>query len=163
MSDGGRLWVSGPNVMLGYLHSDALGILQPPLGGWHDTGEAISADREGFFTLHGRAERVVRVEGEVVSLDTTEALASALWPHARHAAVAVADRRKAIRIVLVTTAKDADRNALQQSATNAGRSQKALPAEIVKVGELPRTEAGKTDYSRVSDIARTQKGRARAA
>jgi acyl-[acyl-carrier-protein]-phospholipid O-acyltransferase/long-chain-fatty-acid--[acyl-carrier-protein] ligase len=163
LTDGGRLWICGPNVMLGYLHGDAPGIPQPPLGGWHDTGEAVSADREGFFTLHGRAERVVAAEGEVVSLDKIEALANALWPHARHAAVSVTDRRKAVRIVLVTTASDADRNALQQSAAAAGYSEKALPAEIVKVEELPRTEAGKIDYSRVSDIARSQRGRARAA
>jgi acyl-[acyl-carrier-protein]-phospholipid O-acyltransferase/long-chain-fatty-acid--[acyl-carrier-protein] ligase len=57
MTEGGRLWVSGPNVMAGYLRTEAPGILQPPLGGWHDTDEAVSADREGFLVLHGRAER----------------------------------------------------------------------------------------------------------
>jgi acyl-[acyl-carrier-protein]-phospholipid O-acyltransferase/long-chain-fatty-acid--[acyl-carrier-protein] ligase len=165
MTDGGgRLWVCGPNVMLGSVQNDAPGILQPPLGGWHDTGEAVSTDREGFFTLHGRAERVVSVEGEIVSLDKIEALANGLWPQARHAAVAVTDRRKAARVVLVTTANDANRDSLRQSATAAGHSEKTLPAEIAKVEELPRTETGKTDYSRVSDIARSQRGRrARAA
>ena len=163
MTDGGRLWLCGPNVMLGYLHGDAPGILQPPLGGWYDTGEAVSADREGYFTLHGRAERIVAVAGEIVSLDTVEALANALWPHARHAAVAVADRRKTVRIVLVTTENDASRDALLQSAEAAGLSEKVAPADIVKVKELPGTEAGRTDYARVSDIARTQKNRARAA
>jgi acyl-[acyl-carrier-protein]-phospholipid O-acyltransferase/long-chain-fatty-acid--[acyl-carrier-protein] ligase len=55
INDSGRLWISGPNVMLGAIRDDAPGILQPPLGGWHDTGEAVSMDREGFFTLHGPA------------------------------------------------------------------------------------------------------------
>jgi acyl-[acyl-carrier-protein]-phospholipid O-acyltransferase/long-chain-fatty-acid--[acyl-carrier-protein] ligase len=55
IDDGGRLWISGPNVMLGAVRDDAPGILQPPLGGWHDTGEAVSTDREGFFTLRGPA------------------------------------------------------------------------------------------------------------
>ncbi|MDN5928061.1 MAG: AMP-binding protein [Hyphomicrobiales bacterium] len=160
---GGRLWICGPNVMLGRVQSDAPGILQPPLGGWHDTGEAVSADREGFFTLHGRAERVVAVEGEVVSLDKIEALANGLWPHAQHAAVAVADRRKAIRIALVTTTGDANRDALRKSARAAGWSEKIASAEIVKIAELPLTEAGKVDYFRVSEIARSHKGRARAA
>jgi acyl-[acyl-carrier-protein]-phospholipid O-acyltransferase/long-chain-fatty-acid--[acyl-carrier-protein] ligase len=164
MTDGGgRLWVCGPNVMLGYLHSDAPGILQPPLGGWHDTGEAVSIDREGFFTLHGRAERVVAMDGEILSLDNLEALANGLWPQARHAVVAVTDRRKAVRIVLVTTADDADRNVLRQSVREAGRPEKIASAEIIKVAELPRTEAGKIDYSRVSEIARSQRRRARAA
>jgi acyl-[acyl-carrier-protein]-phospholipid O-acyltransferase/long-chain-fatty-acid--[acyl-carrier-protein] ligase len=57
MTEGGRLWVSGPNVMAGYLRTEAPGILQPPLGGWHDTDEVVAADREGFLTLHGCAER----------------------------------------------------------------------------------------------------------
>jgi acyl-coenzyme A synthetase/AMP-(fatty) acid ligase len=65
--------------------------------------------------------------------------------------------------VLVTTADDAERNALRQSATEAGWPEKIASAEIVKVAELPLTEAGKIDYSRVSEIARGQRGRARAA
>jgi acyl-[acyl-carrier-protein]-phospholipid O-acyltransferase/long-chain-fatty-acid--[acyl-carrier-protein] ligase len=61
MADGGRLWISGPNVMLGTLRGDAPGILQPPLAGWHDTGEAVSTDREGFFSRHGRADGIAAV------------------------------------------------------------------------------------------------------
>jgi acyl-[acyl-carrier-protein]-phospholipid O-acyltransferase/long-chain-fatty-acid--[acyl-carrier-protein] ligase len=164
MTDGGgRVWIYGPNVMLGHVRSDAPGILQPPLGGWHDTGEAVSADREGYFTLYGHAERIVAVEGEILSLDKVEVLANGLWPHARHAAVAVANRRKAIRIVLMTTADEPLRDALLRSALEAGWSEKIVPVEIVKVAELPLTEAGKVDYSRVSEIVRSQRGRARAA
>jgi len=163
VTDGGRLWICGPNIMLGYVRSDAPGILQPPLGGWHDTGEAVSTDREGFFTPYGRAERVVAMESEIVSLDKVEGLANGLWPHARHAAVAVTDRRKAVRIALVTTANEAARDVLLQSARKAGWPEKTAPAEIIKVAELPLTEAGKVDYSRVSEIARSQRGRARAA
>jgi acyl-[acyl-carrier-protein]-phospholipid O-acyltransferase/long-chain-fatty-acid--[acyl-carrier-protein] ligase len=149
--------------MLGHVRSDAPGILQPPLGGWHDTGEAVSTDREGFFTLHGRAERVVAIEGEIVSLDDVEALANGSWPLARHAAVAIADKRKPARIVLVTTAREANREALRKSAVQAGYSEKTVPAEILKVEELPQTEAGVVDYSRVSGIARTHRRGARAA
>ena len=58
LADGGRLWISGPNVMLGRIGGEAPGILQPPLGGWHDIGDAVSTDREGFFTRHGRADSV---------------------------------------------------------------------------------------------------------
>jgi acyl-[acyl-carrier-protein]-phospholipid O-acyltransferase/long-chain-fatty-acid--[acyl-carrier-protein] ligase len=154
MADGGRVWISGPNVMLGSMHGDTPGILQPPLGGWHDTGEAVSTDREGFFTLHGHAERIVTIEGEIVSLDNVEALANAAWPRARHAAVAIAEKRKPARIVLVTTAREADRETLRKSAEQAGHSEKAVPSEVLKVEELPRTEAGAVDYPRVSGIAR---------
>src|SRR5690606_22584663 len=37
----GRLWVRGPNVMLGYLRAEAPGLLQPPPEGWYDTGDIV--------------------------------------------------------------------------------------------------------------------------
>ena len=64
VDEGGRLWISGPNVLLGAIHDDAPGILQPPLGGWHDTGEIVSVDREGFFTLKGPAAEPLPATGE---------------------------------------------------------------------------------------------------
>jgi acyl-[acyl-carrier-protein]-phospholipid O-acyltransferase/long-chain-fatty-acid--[acyl-carrier-protein] ligase len=38
LSEGGRLYVRGPNVMAGYLLADRPGVLVPPDDGWHDTG-----------------------------------------------------------------------------------------------------------------------------
>ena len=38
----------GPNVMLGYLKADQPGLLVRPEEGWHDTGDIVSIDREGF-------------------------------------------------------------------------------------------------------------------
>lgn len=78
VAEGGRLHVAGPNVMLGYLKADRPGRIQPPLGGWHDTGDVVSIDAEGF----------VRVAGEMVALGAVEDLAAGLWPDARHAALA---------------------------------------------------------------------------
>ncbi len=44
IEDGGRLVVSGPNVMLGYLRAEAPGRLEPPAGGSYDTGDIVSVD-----------------------------------------------------------------------------------------------------------------------
>ena len=52
---GGRLWVRGPNVMLGYLRYEQPGILQPPKDGWYDTGDIVDIDAQGFVTILGRA------------------------------------------------------------------------------------------------------------
>ncbi len=56
---GGRLLVKGPNIMLGYLLVDEPGRLQTvksSLGeGWHDTGDVVSVDENGFVTIEGRA------------------------------------------------------------------------------------------------------------
>ncbi len=44
VDEGGRLYVSGPNVMLGYLRVENPGVLEPPAEGWHDTGDIVTID-----------------------------------------------------------------------------------------------------------------------
>ena len=99
----GRLFVKGPNVMLGYIKPESPGVIQPPEGGWHDTGDVVSIDDEGYIAIKGRLKRFAKIGGETVSLAVVESIASALWPDNYHAAVALPDGRKGEQIVLVTT------------------------------------------------------------
>ncbi|MDH5552774.1 MAG: acyl-[ACP]--phospholipid O-acyltransferase, partial [Nitrosomonas sp.] len=39
---GGKLLVSGPNVMQGYYSSEQPGVIVPPRNGWYDTGDIVS-------------------------------------------------------------------------------------------------------------------------
>ena len=41
IDEGGRLFVKGPNVMLGYLRADNPGVLEAPPDGWYDTGDIV--------------------------------------------------------------------------------------------------------------------------
>src|SRR5262249_58962680 len=75
VEDGGRLLVRGPNVMLGYLRADQPGVLEPPLEGWHDTGDIVTIDDDGFVAIKGRAKRFAKIGGEMVSLAAVEAMA----------------------------------------------------------------------------------------
>ena len=45
LKEGRRLYVRGPNVMAGYLLPDRPGVLVPPSGGWHDTGDIVTDRR----------------------------------------------------------------------------------------------------------------------
>jgi acyl-[acyl-carrier-protein]-phospholipid O-acyltransferase/long-chain-fatty-acid--[acyl-carrier-protein] ligase len=56
----GRLWIRGPNVLLGSMSEEAPGVLQPPLGGWHDTGRRVAIDREGYLRLAAAAEPMAK-------------------------------------------------------------------------------------------------------
>jgi acyl-[acyl-carrier-protein]-phospholipid O-acyltransferase/long-chain-fatty-acid--[acyl-carrier-protein] ligase len=92
IADGGRLLVRGPNVMLGYVRVERPGVIEPPADGWHDTGDIVALDGDGFVTIKGRARRFAKIAGEMVSLAAIEALAAKLWPEAQ--SVAVARRRR---------------------------------------------------------------------
>ncbi|RVC72876.1 2-acyl-glycerophospho-ethanolamine acyltransferase, partial [Mesorhizobium sp. M4A.F.Ca.ET.022.05.2.1] len=122
IDDAGRLWLDGPNMMMGYMTADRPGELQP-LNGWHDTGDIVSVDRDGFITIRGRAKRFAKIAGEMVSLGAVEMLVQSLWPEERHAAVAVPDKRRGERIVLVTTADDASPEELRAFGKKAGAAE----------------------------------------
>jgi acyl-[acyl-carrier-protein]-phospholipid O-acyltransferase/long-chain-fatty-acid--[acyl-carrier-protein] ligase len=153
VTEGGRLFVRGPNVMLGYLRAEKPGVLEPPPGGWHDTGDIVSIDADGFITIRGRAKRFAKIAGEMVSLAAVEALAAELWPKALSAVVALADARKGERLVLVTEAAETTREAMLRLAREKGVSELAVPAKILRVAKLPVLGSGKADYVAIKALA----------
>ncbi|MER9822970.1 AMP-binding protein [Mesorhizobium sp. M0115] len=162
ISDAGRLWLDGPNLMMGYMTADRPGELQP-LEGWHDTGDIVSVDREGFITIRGRAKRFAKIAGEMVSLGAVEMLVQSLWPEEHHAVVAVPDRRRGERLVLVTTADSANPDELREFGKKAGAAELMVPNDIVKVEEIPVLGSGKTDYVSTRKLALERLGLSAAA
>src|SRR5690606_28740818 len=140
IAQGGRLLIQGPNLMLGYMSTSQPGVLQPLGDGWHDTGDIVDVDREGFLTVIGRAGRLASVGSEVVSLDAVETLAYQLWPDRQHAAIAVPDKLKGEQITLVTTADEPD--LLRQFGKLSGANDQMIPYDIITTTELPRLESG---------------------
>ncbi len=143
---GGRLWVRGPNVMLGYMTHDRPGDLQPLGDGWHDSGDIVDMDGAGNVTIKGRAKRFAKIAGEMVSLGAIEMMASSLWPEENHAVVSVPDKRRGEKIVLVTTHGNAAKEELIRATRDQGYTELMVPNLIVKVAEIPVLGSGKTDY-----------------
>jgi len=154
LDEGGRFWITGPNVMLGYMRDSAPGVLEKTPDGWHDTGDIVSLDAEGYITIRGRAKRFAKIGGEMISLAAVEAYAAQVWPENVHAAVSVPDERKGEQIVLVTERPDPDRNALIASAKAHGVPEIMVPKRIVSVAALPILATGKTDYPTIAEMAR---------
>lgn len=152
---GGRLWVKGPNVMLGYLKADRPGELQPLSDGWHDSGDIVAIDREGYVAIRGRAKRFAKIAGEMVSLGAVEMMVQALWPENQHAAVSVPDRRKGERIVLATTKPDPDKKEIVDYGKRAGVTELMVPSEILPFHDIPVLGSGKIDY--VATLERVRK------
>jgi acyl-[acyl-carrier-protein]-phospholipid O-acyltransferase/long-chain-fatty-acid--[acyl-carrier-protein] ligase len=150
VEEGGRLYVSGPNVMLGYLKVDKPGVLEPPPEGWHDTGDIVTIDEQGFVTIRGRARRFAKIGGEMISFAAVEALAAELWPQALSAVAAVPDPRKGERLILVTQQKDATRAQFQHFARAKHASDLMVPSEVWVLDKLPLLGSGKVDMVAVA-------------
>jgi acyl-[acyl-carrier-protein]-phospholipid O-acyltransferase/long-chain-fatty-acid--[acyl-carrier-protein] ligase len=145
VDEGGRLYVKGPNVMLGYLRVENPGVLEPPVDGWHDTGDIVTIDSQGFIAIKGRAKRFAKIAGEMVSFAAVEALAGELWPDQLSAVASVPDARKGERLILVTQKKGATRSEFQAFARSRGSSELMTPAEIVYLEKMPILGSGKVD------------------
>jgi len=147
---GGRLYVSGPNVMVGYLREDNPGVVEPLVDGWHDTGDIVEIDDDGYVIIKGRAKRFAKIGGEMVSLAAVEALAGQIWPEHLSAVAAVKDERKGEKLVLVTENPDADRAAFIKAAKENGAQDLMIPAEIRVVESVPVLGSGKLDFAGVT-------------
>lgn len=156
VSEGGRLFVKGPNVMRGYLLHDNPGVIQPPLSergaGWYDTGDIVSFDEEGFITIRGRAKRFAKIGGEMVSLTAVEELVNKVWPQDKHAVATIPDKQKGEQLVLLTTRVNADRNELISGARALSITEISVPRKIIEVKEVPLLGSGKTDYPAVQQV-----------
>lgn len=154
IENAGKLHVSGPNIMLGYLLADAPGVLIPTKSiygqGWYDTGDIVHVDDDGFISIRGRSKRFAKIGGEMISLTVVEQLAAKVWPDAHHAAISLPDAKKGEQIVLVTTQKKALISDL--SAAAGGVSAICIPKKIMMVDSIPVLATGKTDYPAVQEL-----------
>ncbi len=154
VEEGGRLHVRGPNVMLGYYRTEKPGVLEPVADGWHDTGDIVTIDDQGFIAIKGRAKRFAKIAGEMVSLAAVEALAGECWPGQLSAVASLPDAKKGERLILVTEAKGATRAAFQSFAKSKGASELMLPAEVLVVDAVPVLGSGKLDFVGVQKMVR---------
>jgi acyl-[acyl-carrier-protein]-phospholipid O-acyltransferase/long-chain-fatty-acid--[acyl-carrier-protein] ligase len=149
LDDGGRLWVRGPNVMLGYLRASAPGVLEPPELGWYDTRDIVQIDDQGFVWIKDRASRFAKIGGEMIATSVGEALADGLWPDAANAVVVLPYLRRGERRVLVTSRVAATSAALLDAARAQGIPDIMVPRTVVYLERLPRLGTGKIDYPAV--------------
>ena len=159
LTEGGRLLVRGPNVMarLSAAPTSRACSCRPP-DGWHDTGDIVTIDDDGFVRIRGRAKRFAKIGGEMVSLAAIETLAAGLWPGATHVAVTLPDARKGEQIVLVTDKLDGGRGP-RCSRTRRRRAIPELwvPKAILVTAAIPVMGNGKVDFAATQELARNMR------
>lgn len=130
----------------GSLHYKQTGVIVPPAGGWHDTGDIVTIEN-GFIFIRGRAKRFAKIGGEMVSLAAVEAMASCFWPDNTHVCVALPDPRRGESLVLVTDRADADKTALAAHAQQQGTPELWVPKAILVTQQIPILGSGKVDFA----------------
>lgn len=153
IDNGQRLFVKGPNVMLGYMKADKPGVLQPLEDVWYDTGDIVTVDQDGYISIRGRIKRFAKIGGEMVSLTAVESVVAGLWPDGNHAVVSVPDERKGEALVLLTDMESAKQSVLLEAFRRHGMTELAIPKRLLKVKQLPLLGTGKTDYLTAREMA----------
>ena len=150
IKDGGELHVRGPNLMSGYYRHERPGVLEPPASGagpgWHNTGDIVEIDGDGYLYVVGRLKRFAKVAGEMVSLEMVEDIARAASADAMHAATCRSDLHRGEAIILFTTDSSLTREQLAAAARGLGFPEIAVPRRIKVVDPLPLLGSGKVDY-----------------
>lgn len=149
IKNGGELWVKGPNVMLGYIHPDNPGVLEPLKDGWYHTGDVVEIDEIGFVYIRDRIKRFAKVGGEMVSLNAVhETVVKAFEADGAEWAygiVAVPHDTKGEQIVLATNNKKATNDRLHAYIKQNGLPELYLPRVIIYRDSLPVFATGKAD------------------
>ena len=155
VTEGGRLLVKGPNVMLGYLNPDANAQFKA-LDGWYDTGDIARVDQDGFLQILGRLKRFAKISGEMVSLTAVEdALAGAFPQYGLRCQTAVLSRPdpdKGEALIAVTNEPRLTLNQVREAVRAKGLSNLCAPRELRVVREIPKLGTGKTNHRELARI-----------
>jgi fatty acid CoA ligase FadD22 len=141
----GALEVAGPSIALGVARGD-----DPPSragDSWYRTGDATTADEDGYVRLHGRLDDVEIVGGQNVHPAETEDFLMR-HPDVREAAVCSVRRENGVTTLRAFVALDDGASPEEVSAELLAGARAALtwykvPEDVVFVRELPRTPTGK--------------------
>jgi O-succinylbenzoic acid--CoA ligase len=122
-------------------------------GGWFVTGDRCEL-QDGMLRFSGRADDLVKISGELVSLSEVNRLAESVAREmgSDAAAIALPDDRRENELVVVMKACERDASDLLCDLNSQLDGIEAV-RRVVFVDQLPRTEIGKLDRVRLEQMA----------
>jgi acyl-[acyl-carrier-protein]-phospholipid O-acyltransferase/long-chain-fatty-acid--[acyl-carrier-protein] ligase len=157
--ESGMLWISGPNVMKGYMHQPEL-TAQAIKDGWYATGDVAFIDEEGFIHITGRESRFSKIGGEMVPHIQIEEVLEKLVGSTEDgkpqvAVTAVPDPKKGERLIVLHTKLAKSVDELRKGLTAAGLPNLFVPGTdgFIEVEELPILGTGKLDLKGIKALA----------
>lgn len=137
------LRVRGPGVCVATFHRDGEGVHVLPPGGWHDTGDLVSADGRGGLRYQGRG--AAQVGGPFLPLHELE---NHLLAHPAIRDVALVDltppgQSRFLYAVIVPESEPPTLDEVCRVLTGLGLNEHTHPQQVAYATELPRTAMGK--------------------
>lgn len=155
--EGKRLWIKGPNVMLGAYFSTQPGVMVPVCeDGWLDTADMVTVDNEGYLTVLGSKDRFAMIKGQRVNLNQTEALLYQLYPYETHAVLKQTDVKGDERIVWGTTSPQPKIKEVLRAIKSQGLDPRMLPKAVFVFDALP-VKHNRLDYEALSVLIEESK------
>ncbi len=150
----GELCMSGVQVMMGYDDSSLdKGVLRQHSDGriWLHTGDNAIIHKDGRVQIVGRMDRMIKVNGEQVSLDDIEELINSLSFVEKSVVVKCTDTKRgyvpvAFLILRPEQEWDADKQEIINKLYNEKLTAYARPRKTTIIDELPVTTVGKVDF-----------------
>ena len=155
----GLLWITGPNVMHGYLDRADL-TAEVVKDGWYCTGDIARLDPEGFITITGRESRFSKIGGEMVPHISVEEAVNLELGGADGdllaVVTAVPDRSKGERLIVFHLPTDRSIPDLITKLRDRGLPNLWVPSatSFAEIEEIPVLGSGKLDLRRISELAR---------
>jgi nonribosomal peptide synthetase protein VioO len=151
ISEEGELYVSGPNLALGYHgapETTAARFVEREGGRWYRTGDLVEAVEDGSLVFRGRSDHQVKIRGHRVDLLGVEELIGRCEGVAEVAAVRVERSGHSTLAAFFVPLPDHGPDAVA-AGIRARLARTApphlVPSLIVPVGALERTHTGKVD------------------
>jgi acyl-[acyl-carrier-protein]-phospholipid O-acyltransferase/long-chain-fatty-acid--[acyl-carrier-protein] ligase len=159
VGEDGMLWISGPNVMQGYLNRPDL-TEKVVRDGWYCTGDIARLDAEGFITITGRESRFSKIGGEMVPHLTIEEAVNEALGAAEGELLAVVtsvpDAAKGERLIVFHLPISKSPSDIVKALLQRGLPNLWVPSSdsFAEIAELPVLGSGKLDLRHLGDMAR---------
>ncbi len=139
----GEIWISGPQVMKGYLNGPAETEKILNKDGWLRTGDVGRIDGDGYLTVSDRIKELIKVKGFQVAPAELEGL---LLSHQAVADAAVIpspdEERGEVPVALIVRKSEVSADELIEFVAERVTSYKRIRA-VEFVAEIPKTTSGK--------------------